>query len=67
MYKLYTLSPPPFNNKSTIYNRPPFIYGVVLWYVHFCGIHIYKLSLLDNEYIRNIYYGDFMVYTILSG
>jgi hypothetical protein len=28
----------------------------------YCGIHIYKLSLLDNEYIRNIYYGDFMFY-----
>ena len=36
MYKLYTLSPN-YNNKSTIYNRPPFFYGVVsdmfyLWY-----------------------------------
>ena len=40
MYRLYTLSPH-YNNKSTIYNRPPFLYGVVKWYVHFCGINMY--------------------------
>jgi hypothetical protein len=36
----------------------------MVWYngMFYCGIHIYKLSLLDNEYIRNIIYGLYVLY-----